>query len=593
MKVDLNLDWTMISSESAFFEALEETKQHGLICIDTETTKVERYGDQIIIGVAWGFPKGSSFRAFYAPFRHGKFPGNVNLDPSLLTHFNELKGKDQIYHNAIFDLTVFLKEGVDFTTPQTFIWDTMVMSHLCNEHEFSYSLDSLSNLYFKDRKKNLDAVEQEIGWEQIPTFLMGEYAATDVYLTFKHYLRTVAQLQHEDLISVYKDNEAYLKVLRKIIDRGIAIDLDLAKQLQEEGRRTLSALRDELGLDPAKAGQIIERMHTEFKVPVLYKTKGGKPATDSTSLVRYSEQYPHVKDFCSKVVLYRTTSKAVSTWYQGFQDKSDAHGLLHPGLQQTGTVTGRLSCREPNLQQVPRQGGTRRLFKDKGGKILVEFDYSQIELRLGSWYLMKKGDSTLYDAYSQGIDVHVTTAERLGLTRTLGAKPGRQLGKTCNFLLLYGGGPKRLKETIYKDSKGESDYSLQQCVQWVKDFRLAYPGVEILTKSTESKWKEVKTLRLWNGRKRHLDRFEDTHKAFNSVVQGGCGQVLMYALIELDRQMPELEIVNTVHDSVWIYIEEDQLEEIAERVVKIMRSIPETRFNMPFEVEWKRWSDTL
>lgn len=596
--MNLQLEWSLIQSEEELRSALDETRRHNLIAVDTETTKEERYGSQVLIGISWGFPVGTSFRAYYAPFRHGDFSGlSKNLDPSLLYLFNELKEKDQIYHNALFDLTVLLKEGISFE--DCMIWDTMIMSHLVNEAEFSYGLDDLSNKYYKDRKKNLSTVEKEIGWDKIPAFLMGEYACTDVFLTFKHYLRTLPTLEHEDLISVYTDSQRYLKVLRRIVDRGLYVDPTLAQGLQEAAQGRCTALRDGLGLDPAKAGQVRTRLHSGgsegLGLPVLYRTKGKQPAVDSTSLIRYANQFEEARELAEKITEYRQLSKAISTWYQGFFTKTDVQGRLHPGLNQTGTRTGRLSCREPNLQQIPRSGQTRSLFVDTEDSILVEFDFSQIELRLGSWYLMKRGDTTLYNAYKEGTDVHITTAERMGLIRTLGKKEGRQLGKTINFLLLYGGGSTRLKETLYKDSKGQNDYSLAQTTEWVNSYRKAYPGVPILNDECSNKWVERSYLRMWNGRRRHYNKFRDNHRAaFNSLIQGGCGQILMYALINLDQEMPNLRIVNTVHDSVWIYFKnEEEVQEQTSKIISIMKRVPEDQFDMPFEIEWKYWRDTL
>lgn len=592
-----NLEWSLLSTEEDFMDAMELTDNQSLIVVDLETTKSSRYGSQKIIGVSWGFPQGSRFKAFYAPFRHGQFeidPGN--LPENLLGEFIRWKGKDQVYHGGgTADLPWWLDEGIDFSGPETFIWDTMIMSHICDEHEFSYALDDLSNKYYRERKKSLKEVEASVGWDNIHPLLMGEYAVLDVFLTFKHYLRTRAQIEHEDMISNYRDSERYLKTLMRIIMRGIPIDLDLCNQLQEEGRRQLVALENELRLDPAKASQVIAHLHGKLGVPVLFKTKkGGKPATDSTSLLKYADSYPESRAFVEKVTQYRTISKQVSTWFQGFKDKADDQGFLHPGIRQYGTVTTRLSQREPNLQQIPRNiKDVRRLFQDRDGLILVEFDYAQVELRLASWYLMMKGDTAFYEAYQTGQDVHVLTSERLGLHKTLGPKEGRQIAKQINFLLLYGGGAKRFRDTLYKESKGEVDYSLQQCFQWHQQYHEAYPGVKIISEDTANKFKERGYVKLFTGRRRHLDRFDNPKDAWNSIIQGGCGQILMLSLNLIDREMPDLRIVNTVHDSIWVRMREDELHDRGKEVCRLMGKIPTERFGLPFDVEWKEWRNTL
>jgi len=582
----MGLQWEVVLSEQEFLQALESTAKQSLVVVDTETYKSDRYGENTIIGVSWGYPVGGNFRAYYAPFRHKDFPGTVNLPVELLTRFNILKDLDHVYHNAIFDLTTLLRDNIDFT--DSFVWDTMVMSHLVNENETSFSLDELSRKYFKERKKSLAKLEKEIGWESIPPYLMGEYACTDVALTFKHYLRCRGELQVQELDSVYRDSERYTKVLRKIIDRGLLIDGELAVKLQNEGRDRLRALETELGFFPAKTSQVVEALHTTHGLPVLYRTSKGAPATDSTSLRRYQGQYDSVKPLVEKILEYRTTSKAVSTWYQGFLDKRDNEGKLHPGLNQIGTETGRLSCRNPNLQQIPRKGSARSLFVDPPGKRLVEFDYSQVELRLGAWYLHHYGDdSALYTAYTEGADVHQQTAARLGLERELGASEGRQVGKTINFLLLYGGGAAVLQSTLYKQAGME--VSLPQAKQWVEAYRDTYPGVMKLNREAQKQAERLGFVRMWNGRRRHFGSKDKTHMAFNSVIQGGCGQILMNALVQLDQDLPFLEIVNTVHDSIWCYVDEKDLEPTVQAVVEIMGEVPTAYFGMPFEVDWKLW----
>lgn len=592
-----NLEWTLLRSSEDFLDAMHEADAHNLIVVDLETTKSTHYGGNKMIGVSWGYPMGSKFRAFYAPFRHGTFDelDPRNLEEDLICEFARWKGKDLVFHGCgTADLPWLLQEGIDFTGPETFVWDTMIMSHMVNEHEFSYALDDLSNKYYRERKKDLKELETRVGWDNIHPTIMGEYACLDVFLTFKHYLRARAEIQDEDMISNYRDSEQYLKALTRMIMRGIPIDLELCKTLQEEGRRELVALKDELRLDPAKAGQVIARLHGSLKVPVIYRTKkGGKPATDSASLERYAQAYPQSRDFIDKVTQYRTVSKRVSTWYQGFFDKADDQGFLHPGIRQYGTVTTRLSQREPNLQQIPRDAKqVRRLFKDEEDFVLVEFDYSQIELRLASWYLMKKGDSAFYDAYKTGADVHVLTSERLGLHRTMGAKPGRQVAKNINFMLLYGGGAKKFRETVFIQSKGAVDYPLQQCYEWHKDYHKSYPGVNLVTVDCKKLWEQRGFVKFWNGRRRHLGFKDKGYEAFNSVIQGGCGQILMHAIILLDRHMPDLRMVNTVHDSIWFYLRRDEVDDIARDIIKWMTHVPEDFFELPFDVEWKYWSST-
>lgn len=592
---------TLVSSSEEFMELLKTAAAQALIVLDTEYHKTDKWGEARIIGVAWGYPVGSEFHSFYAPFRHGEFPTTKNLDPSLLREFDRLTGA-HIYHNYMADRLVFSHEGVDLD--KRFIWDTMVMSHLVNENEFSYSLDSLSQKYFKVRKVSLTDLEKDLEWHRIPPVIMGDYACTDVYLTYRHYVRCRANLQQQKLENLYYNYEQFIKVLAKVVGRGLHIDVNLALQLQEEGRRELSLIESELNFKPSSQQRVAKLLHDELGIPVEHLTKKGGPSTSSLHLRRYSDKYPEVQPYVEKILRYRSTYKAVSTWYEGFLTKRGVDGLLHPGLtivsgskngkddEKGGTRTGRLSCREPNLQQVPRSSSksanVRRLFLDPPGYRLVELDYSQAELRLIGWYMATQaGDPVFRDAYTNDEDIHSLTAEKMGLTVGLPLKEARQVGKTCNFSLCYRAGPAQLQNILYRD--GNLDVSLAQARTWHQAWHAAYPAVTLLNEKAQRAAEKNRYVKFWSGRRRHLEGNE-SFKAFNSVIQGGVGAIMVSALIEIDKQFPNLRVVNQVHDSFWCYIKEEELDIIVPAVIQLMEKIPTEQFDMPFKVDSKLWN---
>ena len=585
---------TIIRTEEEFLNSIAQATVQPVVVIDTEYHKTETWGKARIIGVSWGFPQGPDFISFYAPFRHEEFPTSWNLDPSLIDNFNRITGT-HVYHNFMADYTIFMHEGVDVS--RRHIFDTMVASHLINENEISFSLDNLSRKYFKSRKLSLRDLEKDVGWESIHPLLMGEYACTDVYLTYRHYIRCKAGLQHQELENLYEDYEKFIKVLAKVVNRGLHIDVDLARTLQEEGLKELNRIQAKLGFKPSSQQRVAKYLHDTLGVPVRFKTKKGAPSTSSLHLRRYSDAYPEVKDFVSEVLQYRSVDKAVSTWYQGFLDKRGVDGLLHPGLTVVGggtedtggTVTGRLSCRVPNLQQIPRRGPTRRLFVDPPRRRLVELDFSQAELRLIGYYLDKIGDPTVANAYREGVDIHVVTSEKMQLTKSLDYKAARQVGKTCNFSLAYRAGPKQLQTILYRD--GGLDAPIDQVTTWHRAWHAAYPGISELNIRAERQAVKQGFVKFWNGRRRHLQGREECYKAFNSIIQGGVGQVLVYAMIEIDKQFPHLQMVLTVHDSILFYMEESELDELVPEVVSCMEKIPTERFGIPFKVDFKFYSE--
>lgn len=593
----MNHTKTIIETEEQFLNEIAKAATQSLIVVDTEYHKTNTWGEARIIGVSWGYPVGSSFVSFYAPFRHMEFPGTKNLDPKLIIEFNRFTGT-QVYHNFMADWQVFMWDGVDIS--RHYIFDTMVASHLINENERSFSLDQLSLKYFKARKKSLGALSME--WERIPPQIMGDYACIDVFLTYRQYVRCKAGLQEQGLDNLYDDYQLFIKALARVVSRGLHIDATLASQLQEEGRKELNLIQQKLGFKPSSQQLVAKRLHdpTDFGLPVLYVTKKGAPSTSSLHLRRYSDRYPEVKEFVSDVLRFRTVYKAVTTWYEGFLTKRGTDGLLHPGLtvvggsqtdeeRRGGTVTGRLSCREPNLQQVPRTGPARRLLTCPSGVRLIECDYSQAELRMIGHYLEKAAnDPTVANAYREKTDIHAITAENMELLSSLDFKSARQVGKTCNFSLAYRAGVKQLQTILYRDAG--LDAPMDQVAVWHKAWHKTYPGITELNERAEAQAKKFNYVRMWNGRRRHLTQQKDWAKAFNSIIQGGVGQIIVYAMTEIDRQLPDLQVVLSVHDSILFYVPEHKAEEISLKVIDIMERVPVQFTDIPFNVDWKPYN---
>lgn len=601
----------VLRTEDDFKEAINEAASQQLIVIDTEYTKVERYGEQHLIGVSWGYPIGSVFRSYYAPFRHEYFPTYWNLDPVLLQEFNRFpRNATQVYHNWPADHGVLLKEGIDFS--DRFIFDTMIAQHLCDENWTSYSLDYLVNRKFKLRKGSLTELEQSLddqygknkGWPHIHPDNMGKYACRDVFLTYMLYVDASAGLQRQRLQSLYERYEAFIKVLFKVVDRGVHVDEDLALRLQTEARTEMQHLASKYEFKLSSQQKVANYLHSpdHLGVPVSYRTAGGAPSTSRVHLQRYqdrarksSTQGEEVINFVQDVLRYRTLDKAVSTWYTGFLTKRAADGLLHPGLtiaggggkdedRKGGTKTGRLSCREPNLQQIPRKGEAKYLIVPPPGFAYIEADLSQAELRtIASLLETRCKDSRMADAFRNGTDLHAQTADAMGLFKYMEFKDGRQVGKTCNFSLGYRAGIEQLQHILYRDAG--IDASLTDVAKWHRAWHETYPGVRLLNEKAQAQAEEVGYVRMWNGRRRHLTG-KDCYKAFNSVVQGGVGQIMIECMIEVDKLYPEFCMILQVHDSLKFYLPADTWEDDVKKIVEIMERIPSDVFGLPFAAEY-------
>jgi DNA polymerase-1 len=272
------------------------------------------------------------------------------------------------------------------------------------------------------------------------------------------------------------------------------------------------------------------------------------------------------------VLEYRRLGKAASSYFEAYPKLLDNEGRLHPTFKQHGTVTGRLSCENPNLQQIPREAtqegmNVKKLFLPNDGYELWEFDYSNIELRMAAAYSRER---SLVLAFREGADLHQRVADELGISR--------HEAKTCNFLLLYGGRANKLNSQI--------NCGMKRAKEIVDKYLAQYPKLFALISQCENMASKRGYVKTWSGRKRHLQYQSEAWLAFNSLIQGGCGDVLRVSASDLVDQ--GYEVVNLVHDSVWVNIPVGEVPQQSEKIQSIMTDWTEPKFGVSFVTDKKR-----
>lgn len=578
IKASIEDDYT----EGDFDEAEKLLAASTYIVLDWETRKTDTFDGKLPLGCAVGIPYRSNFRTWY-----------VNPE-DLIKLWPTISSKELIMHNAKFDLQICEELGCEF---DGIFWDTMIMAHLSSENEYSYELDHLGLMYFGHRKMmDITLFEKAFGgWHNIPFIAMGQYAMNDLHITWKLFLKYLGELQTKGLLDkVWPQCREYVQTLRLTQSEGLAIDWQLLDVLSDDAERRIGELESRLGFCPGKRNQLLHTLYGSpaegalgLKAPSL--TSKGAPSTDASSLETLQERHPEHKEFFADLREWRKTTKDVTSFYRPFRLRKTEQGYLHPGIKQHGTKTGRLSCAEPNLQQIPREySRVKQLFKAKPGYVLIEADFSQIELRVGARYAASFGDNTMLDLYESGADVHHNTSELVGSYKAFAdKKEGRQVGKECNFLLIYGGGAPRLHDQL--TDKYRINCTVNQCYDWSNQFHKAYPGFKECIAYFEHVHKKNGRVEYWNGRRRTIREVAygkvKHHIAFNSMVQGGCGQVLMYTMNRIQRANLRSKMCNTVHDSIWFYVPVDYVDEEIPKIVELMRYVPERVFKMPFGVD--------
>jgi DNA polymerase I len=565
-------------------QALDET---DIVVLDVETLNVETFTGKDLIGVALGVPRGLKTENYFV------YPEDLHKYKAQLTD------KSIIAHNIMFDAEIMHQAGV----PLNGLWyDTLTMAHLNNENEFSFGLDALARRYCKLSKIPMKPlVDAFNGWNNIPRELMADYAKNDAAITWSLFLYLTAKLAEQGLTDLYAQYMDYLKALVVVQRGGVLIDWAGVEERRVQTEQRLKQIQfKELRYDPASRSQLDRRLYQTLKVkPVGPPTKTGKPRTDAAALRAMRSMYPNLQDEIRLIFEYRRLQKANGTWYAGYQKFQDSTGLIHPNFKVHGTKTGRLSCESPNMQQIPREHSrVKALFCDNPaeGEVLVELDYSQVELRMASYYMMKVGDNNLYDAYRRGDDVHSRTAELVGAFAAIpNRREARNVGKEGNFLWLYGGGSQKLG--IQLRWKYNLSCSERDCAEWTARFHEANPGLRRCIERCAKLHRRDGFITYFNGRRRHIrdrdSRGNTAHKdAWNSRIQGGCSQVLMYGLIRIHKAIEagriRARVVNTVHDSIWVYVPEDSVEEECVKMATLMRQVPEKVFKLPFKIDAKR-----
>lgn len=493
---------------------------------------------------------------FYIPVRHHSWmdPNGKNLEvPATL-----LRGikTELVFHNAKFDLHVLRRAGIQI--PEMKIYDTMLMSHLIYEERFSHSLEALASDYLGVHKeKDLAKTMKRGEWEQMPAFAMAKYAEQDAKLTedLYHALKPAFQ-QYE---TVWDTDEKFMLVLQQMEQKGILLDIDRCKTLQGEAEQELAAMRETFGFDPAKSSQLHKALFVELGLPMTHKTPTGKPQVNTDFLQKC--KHPIAKE----LLKYKELAKQLSSYYNSYLNLvGPGYNRIHPSFKQHGTVTGRLSCADPNMQQIPRDSPIKSLFLPEEGKQLWEIDYKNIEMRLAMVYA---NETEMIELFRAEGDVHQQTADALGVSR--------QFAKTINFLIIYGGTEYALSYQL--------GISLMEAKRILAKYKKTYKNLFVFMDDCTDIASQTGEIRQWSGRKRHFKWRNDSKKAFNSIVQGGSFEIVKRSMLTLAST--GFDIRNQVHDSVWLMVDNEKQIQEAEH---IMADWTEEAFGLKFSVESKR-----
>lgn len=517
-----------------------------LIGVDTETNFTDKFFERYCLG----FSVATDSETFYIPVGHktGLFGEATNIVPPA-DLFDDVT-VPIIAHNMKFDYQVLKKLSIELPTGN--LQDTMAMSHficewnkgLNNGHTLELVAPKyLGSQYQKETKK---AKSLRDVWEESPPSLMALYSEQDARLLPQLY-KKLKSLMEPDWISQWEGyDREFMLLLADIEYRGLPIDRELAAQLETQCLNRLEEIRKELGFDPAKPSELHPKL---FRPPPFglglvpaSLTPTGKPKVDLSFLQSVGHRVTAL------AYEYRRTQKQVSSYFSPYLKLTTRENArLHCDFRQYGTETGRMSCADPNLQQIPREeyndAKVKEVFNPEKGKQLWEIDFRTIEYRLQAVYA---NDPKLLALFQSEGDFHQLVAR--DVSNQVGSTISRQQAKTINYLMSFGGGVKVLQKQL------GCRYGAAQAIH--QAYKDSYPLIFRKAQDATDKATETMEVRLWNGRKRHFQYSSECHKAFNAVIQGGSFEIVKRSMLKLREA--GFSMSNQVHDAVWINVDCEQ-----------------------------------
>jgi len=522
--------------------------------------------------------------SYYFPFRHRE---GRNFD---LSYRDELKkiiekpDKIKVAHNARFDIISARTLGIEFGMNFD---DTMLIAHSVDENMFSYSLDALAKKLGYDGKakpKHLSKAIELFGWANIPGTALAEYAATDASLLrpIREHYRPIYDSEDETQGDLWEYDKKFMVVLNDMEALGAKVNLNLAEEEIERGEKRMQELTNSIGVNPGSHQQLEKLLVEDLQIPVpdhLRSKKTGKPSFDKKAMVYYEEKLEELNSPVAQQVLeYRGYQKAVSSYWKAYIEHVSPDGRIRPNFNLHRTLTNRLSCDTPNLQQIPRVTAKpwNRLVKSgfvaEDGYELWEADYSQLEMRLTAAYAQEQ---KLIDIFADDSrDLFNEMAAAMGLPR--------DPIKTGVYATGYGAGIEKLA-TVFG--------SLPMAIQFKTEYKSNYPGIQKVTDLATRTARGQGFVRYWSLRRRHFfDVNAEAHKAFNSVIQGGAADIVKRIMIRLHEAVHNLEecrMILQVHDSVWFEIRKDKVEQYRKEITHIMEDV-QPDFGVRFKIDFHK-----
>lgn len=399
-----------------------------------------------------------------------------------------------------------------------------------------------------------------------------------------------AELTKEGLVDLYTEVERPLITrVEEMEVNGITLDTDTLKKMSEELHAQVKVLEqkiyDSVGFEfnIASPKQMGEALYDKLGLGTkIKKTKTGQKSTNVTELEKIKDEHPSI----AYILEYRELTKLLSTYIDSLPQYVKEDGKIHAHFIQTGAGTGRFSCEDPNLQNLPVKSEigqkVRSAFVATKGKVLLSCDYAQIDLRAAA---ILSGDENLVEIFQKGIDVHTGTAARVfGVKEEKVTLEMRRKAKAINFGILYGMGVTALKEGMGVERKEAQEFYDQ--------YKFTFSTLMTYLEEVKAfAWKHGYTQTLL-GRRREVPllksplpflRAQGERIAINAPIQGTSADILKLAILDAADYIDEhklndkVKLLLQIHDELVFELDEDIAEKVADELVKVLENVLKKR----------------
>lgn len=604
-------NYAAVQSIQELKEFIDAAIAAGTVAFDCETDSLNTITCKIQ-GFSLCHKKGSAVYVPLAQDEQSLFDSEKIEKKSAFAELKRIFNKPDlkiIMHNGKFDLKALASNGLFENNKIEYkckLIDTMIATWLLNPDrngKNSYSLEWLSETFLHLKGIEFSSiVKKGQTFADVPLDQAVPYASEDADFTLQLWEFLSERFKDERRQKLFELEMRLLPILANMELAGIHLDSKALHEYNAELTNGIENIENEIykevghPFNIASPKQLQTVLFEERKLKPEKKTKTGY-STDTSVL----EELAHYDSVPKMILEFRELSKLQSTYVETLPEMTDKNGRIHTDFVQTGTATGRLSCRDPNLQNIPvRNEAGRRIrssFTAPEGKVLISADYAQIELVVLAHL---SGDKNMRQAFIEGTDVHKATAALI-----FGVKPEevtaemRRTAKTINFGVIYGMSAFRLANDL--------GISRTQAAQFISSYDQLYAGITNFKAQTILNAETNGYVETILGRRRPIMNINSRNKvekagaermAINTPVQGSAADIVKKAMIEVDSALKEMnngaKLLLQVHDELILECPDEQ--KTIEETIALVKDKMENavKLNVPLRVSiehGKNWGE--